>query len=29
MTDLWKSDKETKRDDSGDWVSRFFGLIRI
>ena len=26
MTDSWKTNKETKRDDSGDRVSRFFVL---
>ena len=28
MTDSWKRNKETKRDNSGDGVSRFFGLKR-
>jgi hypothetical protein len=26
MTDSWKTNKETKRDDSGDRGSRFFGF---
>ena len=28
MTDSWKTNKKTKRDDSGDRVSRFFVLER-
>ena len=28
MTDSWKTNKEMKRDNSGDRVSRFFGLKR-
>ena len=28
MTDSWKTNKEMKRDNSGDRVSRFFGLGR-
>ena len=31
MTDLWKTNKKTKRDDSGDRVSRFLfgdGLVK-
>ena len=29
MTDSWKTNKEMKRDDSGDRVSRFFVLREI
>jgi hypothetical protein len=29
MTDSWKTNKETKRDNSGDRVSRFFVLSEI